>query len=52
MKLITVRDIMTPVEKIAMISPYATVRELINMMDEKRYAPSLSSARENTMPTV
>lgn len=35
MKLITVRDIMTPAEKIAMISPYATVRELINMMDKK-----------------
>jgi len=35
MKLITVRDIMTPADKIAMISPYATVRELINMMDMK-----------------
>lgn len=33
MKLITVRDIMTPAGKIAMISPYATVRELINKMD-------------------
>ncbi len=36
MKLLTVRDIMTPLEKIAMISPYATVRELINLMDEQR----------------
>lgn len=35
MKLVTVKDIMTPVEKIATISPYAAVRELINLMDEK-----------------
>ncbi|MEJ2468373.1 MAG: CBS domain-containing protein [Campylobacterales bacterium] len=35
MKLITVRDIMTPADKIVMISPYATVRELINMMDTR-----------------
>ncbi|MHC3995086.1 CBS domain-containing protein [Thiomicrolovo sp. ZZH C-3] len=35
MKLITVRDIMTPADEIAMISPYATVRELINMMDTR-----------------
>jgi len=35
MKLITVRDIMTPADKIAIISPYATVRELINMMDTR-----------------
>ncbi len=35
MKLITVRDIMTPADKIAMISPYATVRELINLMDSR-----------------
>ena len=35
MKLITVRDIMTPADKIAMISPYATVRELIKLMDSR-----------------
>lgn len=35
MKLITVNDIMTPVEKIVMISPYASVRELINKMDTR-----------------
>jgi len=35
MKLTTVRDIMTPAEKIAIISPYATVRELINLMDTR-----------------
>lgn len=35
MKLVTVRDIMTPLEKIAIISPFATVRELINVMDEQ-----------------
>jgi signal-transduction protein with cAMP-binding, CBS, and nucleotidyltransferase domain len=35
MKLITVRDIMTPADKIAMISPYASVRELINLMDTR-----------------
>lgn len=35
MKLITVEDIMTSAQKIAMISPYARVRELINMMDSK-----------------
>jgi signal-transduction protein with cAMP-binding, CBS, and nucleotidyltransferase domain len=33
MKLITVRDIMTPADRLVMISPYATVRELINLMD-------------------
>jgi signal-transduction protein with cAMP-binding, CBS, and nucleotidyltransferase domain len=33
--MITVRDIMTPADKIVMISPYATVRELINMMDTR-----------------
>lgn len=35
MKLITVENIMTPAERIAMISPYASVRELIAMMDLK-----------------
>ena len=35
MKLITVKDIMTPLEKIAMISPYAPVRELINLMERQ-----------------
>jgi signal-transduction protein with cAMP-binding, CBS, and nucleotidyltransferase domain len=35
MKLITVRDIMTPAGHLAMISPYATVRELINLMDTR-----------------
>ncbi len=34
MTLITVRDIMTPFEKIVTISPFATVRELINMMED------------------
>jgi len=35
MKLITVKDVMTPVESVAMISPFATVRELINTMDDR-----------------
>lgn len=35
MKLITVRDIMTPLEKVAVISPYAPVRELINRMERE-----------------
>lgn len=35
MKLMTVRDIMTTAEQLAIISPYATVRELINMMEER-----------------
>ena len=35
MKLITVRDIMTPADRIAMISSYATVRELIQLMDAR-----------------
>lgn len=35
MKLITVRDILTPIDKIVMISPYASVRELINKMDRE-----------------
>ncbi len=35
MKMTTVRDIMTPVEDIAIISPFTTVRELINLMDTR-----------------
>ncbi len=35
MKLITVRDIMTPLERVAVISPYAPVRELINRMERE-----------------
>jgi len=35
MNIITVQDIMIPLEKIVMISPYAPVRELINKMDRQ-----------------
>lgn len=33
MRPVTVKDIMTPLERLAIISPFATVRELITMMD-------------------
>jgi signal-transduction protein with cAMP-binding, CBS, and nucleotidyltransferase domain len=36
MKLITVKDLMVPREKIVSISPYAPVRELLNLMDERK----------------
>jgi signal-transduction protein with cAMP-binding, CBS, and nucleotidyltransferase domain len=35
MKQYLVRDVMTPVEKIVMISPFARVRELLKLMREK-----------------
>ena len=35
MKQYLVRDVMTPVEKIVMISPFARVRELLQLMQEK-----------------
>jgi CBS domain containing-hemolysin-like protein len=36
MKQYLVRDVMTPVEKIVMISPYARVRELLKLMRDKK----------------
>ena len=35
MKQYLVRDVMTPVDKIVMISPFARVRELLQLMQEK-----------------
>ncbi len=36
MKQYLVRDVMTPMEEVVRISPYARVRELLQLMEEKR----------------